>query len=84
MRNAINIKMIENIKFMTPLEMKLVPHAYLNQVYTLKKTHRKCLKKGFRRFFHQKYLKVIYTDICFFCYATRNKVYPEIKKLDKQ
>ena len=30
MRNAINIKMTENIKFMTPLEMKLVPHAYLN------------------------------------------------------
>ena len=29
-----DIKMTENIKFLTPLQIKQVPYAYLNQVYT--------------------------------------------------
>ena len=29
-----DIKMTENIKFFTPLQIKKVPYAYLNQVYT--------------------------------------------------
>ena len=34
---------VQNIKFLTPLQMKQVPYAYLNQVY--KKAQIKGLKK---------------------------------------